>query len=83
MEEVQPEDPGSMLSCREKDLFDEEDLSDSQLVAAVSAPTQGDPKVPAWSQRQRRSFNLDTFLVRQRSLKTPPGSPEWRGRKRD
>ena len=44
-------DPSSLLACGEKDLFSqEEDLSDSQLVAHVNAPNQKDPVVPALSQ---------------------------------
>ena len=51
VEERQPEDPGSLLACGEKDLFSqEEDLSDSQLAAYVNAPSQEDPVVPACSQ---------------------------------
>ena len=51
VEERQPEDPDSLLACKEKDLFSqEEDLSDCQLLAAVTAPTQEDSVVPARSQ---------------------------------
>ena len=38
--EKEPEDLGSLLACREKDLFSqEEDLSNSQLLAVANAPT--------------------------------------------
>ena len=52
VEEYQSEDPGSLLACGEKDLFSqEEDLSNSQLVDYVNAPTQEEnPVVPARSQ---------------------------------
>ena len=51
LEERQPEDPGSLLFCGEKDLFSQEEaLSNSQLLAAVNAPTQEDPVVLACSQ---------------------------------
>ena len=48
LEEVQPEDPGCMLACGGRDIF-EDDLSVSQLVAATNAPTPVDPAVPARS----------------------------------
>ena len=31
-----------MLACGKKDLFSKEELSNSQLVAFINAPTQGD-----------------------------------------
>ena len=33
---------GSMLACREKDLLSQEELSNSQLVTVINAPTQED-----------------------------------------
>ena len=42
VEECQSQDLGSMLACGEKDLFSHEELSDSQLVAFINAPTQED-----------------------------------------
>ena len=47
--EVKPEDPGHMLACGGRDLFEEDILPVSQLVAAVNAPTQEDLAVPARS----------------------------------
>ena len=47
MEEVQPVDPGHMLACGDRDIFTEGNLTDSQLVVAVNAPTHEDPRVPA------------------------------------
>ena len=49
LEEEQPEDPGHMLACSGRDIFclEEDDLTDSQLVVAVKAPTQEDLGVPA------------------------------------
>ena len=51
LEEEQPEDPGDVLACNGRDIFclKEDYLTDSQLVAAVNAPTQEDPAVPARS----------------------------------
>ena len=46
LEEKQPEDPGHMLAHGGKDIFDN-DLSVSQLVVAINAPTPVDPAVPA------------------------------------
>ena len=45
MEECQSQDLGSMLACGEKDLFSQEELSDSQLVTFINAPTQEDVPV--------------------------------------
>ena len=45
----QPVDSGHMLACNGRDIFEEDDLTDSQLVAAVNAPTQVDPVVQARS----------------------------------
>ena len=42
VEECQSQDLGSMLACGEKDLFSQEELSDSQLVTFINAPTQED-----------------------------------------
>ena len=51
VEECQSQDFGSMLGCGEKDLFSQEKLSDSQLVAFINAPTQeGVPVALACSQ---------------------------------
>ena len=49
LEEVQPADPGHMLACSGRDLFKEDTLTNSQLLAAVNAPTQEDPGIPARS----------------------------------
>ena len=54
--EVQPEDPGHMLACGGRDLFEEDILPVSQLVAAVNTPTQEDPAVPA------RSLEVEAIL---------------------
>ena len=35
--------------CGEKDIFDDDPLTDSQLMAVVNAPTPVDPVVPARS----------------------------------
>ena len=45
MEECQSQDLGSMLACGEKDLFSQEELSNSQLLTFVNAPTQEDVPV--------------------------------------
>ena len=45
VKECQSQDLGSMLACGEKDLFSQEDLSDSLLVAFINAPTQEDVPV--------------------------------------
>ena len=47
------EDPGYMLACGDRDIFDEDASSlytASQLVRDLSSPTQEDPGVPACSQ---------------------------------
>ena len=49
LEEEQPVNPGHMLACNGRDIFEEDDCTDSQLLAAVNAPTQEDPVVPARS----------------------------------
>ena len=49
LEEEQPVDPGHLLACIGRDIFEEDVLTDSQLVFAVNAPTQEDPGVPARS----------------------------------
>ena len=49
LEEEQPEDPGQGLACGGRDVFEEDTLTNSQLLAAVNAPTQEDPGVPARS----------------------------------
>ena len=52
LEEVQyqPADPGYMLACGDRDIFDEEvTYTVSQLMADLKAPTQEDPEVPAHS----------------------------------
>ena len=46
LEEVEPADPVHMLACGDRDIFAEGNLTDSQLVAAVNAPTHEDPRVP-------------------------------------
>ena len=48
LEEKQPEDQGNMLACSGRDIF-EDDLSVSQLVAAINTLTPVDPPVPARS----------------------------------
>ena len=45
VEECQSQDLGSMLACGEKDLFSQEELSDSQLVTFINALTQEDVPV--------------------------------------
>ena len=47
LEEEQPEDPGHMLACCGRGIFEEDDLSTSQLVVAVNTPTPVDPVGPA------------------------------------
>ena len=47
LKEVQPADPGHMLACSDRGIFTEVDLTNSRHVAAVNAPTQEDPEVPA------------------------------------
>ena len=49
LEEEQPVDQGHLLACNGRDIFEEDDLTDSQLVFDVNAPTQEDPGVPARS----------------------------------
>ena len=51
LEEVQqPADPGHMLACGDRDIFDEEvTYTVSQLMADLKTPTQMDPGVPALS----------------------------------
>ena len=43
------EDPGSLLMCNDKDIFAEDPLTASQLMAFIEAPTPVDPVVPARS----------------------------------
>ena len=47
LKEVQPADPGHMLACSDRRIFTEVGLTNSRHVAAVNAPTQEDPRVPA------------------------------------
>ena len=48
MEECQAQDLGSMLAYGEKDLFSQEELSNSQLVTFINSPTQEEvPLAPA------------------------------------
>ena len=49
LEEVQPADPGHMLACGDRDIFDEETYTVSQLVADLNVPTEEDPGVSAQS----------------------------------
>ena len=50
LEEKQSEDPGCLLTCSDRDIFEEDDcLTDSQLLAAINTPTPVDPAVPARS----------------------------------
>ena len=47
------EDPGYMLACGDRDIFDEDAsllYTASQLVRDLSSPTQEDPGAPACSQ---------------------------------
>ena len=49
-EEKQSEGPGRLLTCSDRDIFEEDNyLAISQLMAAVNAPTPEDPAVPARS----------------------------------
>ena len=51
-EPAEPVDPGCMLACGERDIFDEDVpqlYTPSQLVAELNTPTQEDPEVPAHS----------------------------------
>ena len=51
VEECQSQNLCSILVCGEKDLFSQEELSDSQLVTFINTPTQEDvPVVLACSQ---------------------------------
>ena len=47
LEDEKPVDPGHMLACGGKGIFEQDNLSASQLVVAVNAPTPEDPVVPA------------------------------------
>ena len=47
LEEEQPVDPGQGLACSGRDVFEEDSLTNSQLLAYVNAPTEEDPRVPA------------------------------------
>ena len=40
-------DPGHMLACGGRGIFEEDDLSSSQLGVAVNTPTPVNPAVPA------------------------------------
>ena len=55
LEEKQPEDPGRMLACGGRDIF-EDDLSVSQLVAIINVPTLVDPAVPAVSAKTEEAL---------------------------
>ena len=63
VEECQSQDLSSMLACGEKDLFSQEELSNSQLVAFINAPTQEDipvaPPCPQELEDALRSMPLD------------------------
>ena len=64
LEEKQSEDPGHLLTCGDRDIFEEDDhLTDSQLLAAVNAPTPEDLAVPARSAETEEALqpvpNLD------------------------
>ena len=59
-EPAEPMDPGCMLACGDRDIFDE-DVPDlytvSQLMADLnSSPTQEDPEVPARSPRMEEAL---------------------------
>ena len=49
LEEEQPVDPGHMLACGGRGIFEQDDLSTSELLVVINAQTQEDPVVPARS----------------------------------
>ena len=69
LKEVQPADPGHMLACSDRDIFTEVDRTNSRHVAAINAPTQEDPGVPAPLSAEYLSLS-----------KTLPWILSWRGR---
>ena len=58
LEEEQQVDPGHMLACSGRDIFEQDDLSASQLVAAVNAPTPEDPVVRARTAEAEAALHL-------------------------
>ena len=75
VEECQSEDPSSLLACREKDLFSqEEDLSSSQLVAYVNTPIRRILWFLLAPRRFRKLFNLFQLEIGWKKWKTPSGN---------
>ena len=62
LEGKQSEDPGSLLMCNDKDIFADDPLTGSQLLAFVNAPTPVDPVVPARSAETEKALQPDPNL---------------------
>ena len=56
LEKKQSEDPSSLLMCNDKDIFADDPLTGSQLLAFVNAPTPVDPVVPARSAETEKAL---------------------------
>ena len=59
LKEKQSEDPGCLLTCGDRDIFEEDDcLTDSQLLIAVNAPTPAVPVRSAETEEALQPVNL-------------------------
>ena len=54
--EKQSDNPGSLLICSDRDIFADDSLTSSQLLASVKAPTPVDPIVPARSAETEKAM---------------------------
>ena len=75
-------DPDHMLACGEREVFEEDILTDSQLVAALNVPIQDDPAVPARSLEVEALPNLWIFCAGQLWSLTLV-CPVWRSSSKD